>query len=115
MLFSIENMNKRSFQFQGGAEGPNPNTQTINAELTCSSSGTWEYEGTSVTEVSCELIPPPCSTCEKESVTLVSGDLTPTATNPTAGSDNCVSMTVTCDASGTTGATTTMTVCCLVL
>ena len=82
------------------------------AQIVCDK-GVWQFNGNAVTTVNCMVNP--CTTCLATDVILTPGDLVATATTPTAGEDDCVSMTVTCDASGTTGATTTMTVCCLVL
>ena len=71
--------------------------------MTCSATGEWQYEGTSVTEVSCELIPPPCGTCGDDDINLVVGDmmtsLTPSLEDIVVDGNGCNMATAVCDAS----------------
>lgn len=48
-----------------------------------------------------------CTSCTAGDVTLVNGDVTPTATEPAVGEDDCLGMTVTCTANA--GSTVSMT------
>ncbi|KAE9549341.1 hypothetical protein FO519_007457 [Halicephalobus sp. NKZ332] len=98
--------------FQNGMAGPDPDgAATVDAQLTCSDQGTWTFNGNDITDISCSLTMPSCTTCTAGSITLTAGDntnsITPILGTPTQTA-GCLTVTATCDATAIPGATTIM-------
>lgn len=93
------------------------------AELVCNDNGEWTSDGNSVSRVHCvetgeEILPatvvPSCDVCATGQITVVMGDnedsVTPTLSITYRGDDQCLRVTVTCDVSGISDATTVLNV-----
>uniref|UniRef100_A0AC34R629 C6 domain-containing protein n=1 Tax=Panagrolaimus sp. JU765 TaxID=591449 RepID=A0AC34R629_9BILA len=74
---------------------PGPVTGT----LTCSATGTWNFQGTTTTQASC-TVTKTCKSCLASDITLTAGALTPTAGTPTLDATGCLTMAITCPVGG---------------